>query len=404
MQKKVYIFACIIILIVSTVTYSVSGVTLEESLQERKNEITNKIDETNTQLEDVQLEIGSVSDQIQKLNDRIANYQQEIAILNIQVSKLEKDIEINKHELQVAEANYIKQKELLEKRVVAMYEAGETFYLDVLLSSKTIEDFISKYYVLSEIARYDRELLDNVTDEKQKISAQRDKLTNQQEELKTAVANKEKMAVTLTNTKTVRNNYLNQLTDKEKELQEKVEEFEEEMENLEYEILNASLANFGDDYAGGEMAWPTPGYKTITSKYGMRMHPIFNVYRMHTGVDIGAPLGANIIAVNDGVVTLSAYSSSYGYYVMIDHGGGVVTLYAHASKLVATEGDIVKKGDVIALVGSTGWSTGPHLHFEVRINGKTQDPLPYITGQVSTNKDTEQIPQDNTTENESTKN
>jgi len=317
MQKKVYIFACIIILIVSTVTYSVSGVTLEESLQERKNEITNKIDETNTQLEDVQLEIGSVSDQIQKLNDRIANYQQEIAILNIQVSKLEKDIEINKHELQVAEANYIKQKELLEKRVVAMYEAGETFYLDVLLSSKTIEDFISKYYVLSEIARYDRELLDNVTDEKQKISAQRDKLTNQQEELKTAVANKEKMAVTLTNTKTVRNNYLNQLTDKEKELQEKVEEFEEEMENLEYEILNASLANFGDDYAGGEMAWPTPGYKTITSKYGMRMHPIFNVYRMHTGVDIGAPLGANIIVVNDGVVTLSAYSSSYGYYVMI---------------------------------------------------------------------------------------
>lgn len=390
MKKKVYIFACIIILIVSTVTYSVRGATVEEVLQDKKNEITNKLDDANTELENVQGEIGSVSEQIQKLNDKIASYQQEIAILNIKVSELEKNIEINKQELQVAEVNYAKQKDLLEKRIVAMYEAGETLYLDVLLSSKTIEDFISTYYVLSEISKYDQELLDDVTAEKQRIEQQRDSLAKQQEELKVALADKEKTAVTLTNTKTVRNNYLNELTDKEKELQEEVEQFEEEMEKLEYEILNVSLASFGDDYAGGEMAWPTPGYKTITSKYGMRMHPIFNVYRMHTGVDIGAPLGAEIIAVNDGVVTLSAYSSSYGYYIMVDHGGGVVTLYAHSSKLIASEGDIVKRGDVIALVGSTGWSTGPHLHFEVRINGATQDPLPYITGQVSVNKDTEE--------------
>ena len=390
MKKKVYIFACIIILIVSTVTYSVRGATVEEVLQDKKNEITNKLDDANTELENVQGEIGSVSEQIQKLNDKIASYQQEIAILNIKVSELEKNIEINKQELQVAEVNYAKQKDLLEKRIVAMYEAGETLYLDVLLSSKTIEDFISTYYVLSEISKYDQELLDDVTAEKQRIEQQRDSLAKQQEELKVALADKEKTAVTLTNTKTVRNNYLNELTDKEKELQEEVEQFEEEMEKLEYEILNVSLASFGDDYAGGEMAWPTPGYKTITSKYGMRMHPIFNVYRMHTGVDIGAPLGAEIVAVNDGVVTLSAYSSSYGYYIMVDHGGGVVTLYAHSSKLIASEGDIVKRGDVIALVGSTGWSTGPHLHFEVRINGATQDPLPYITGQVSVNKDTEE--------------
>ena len=353
-KRKIYVFICVIILFISALTYSVSGTTAEEVLQNKKNELSNQIDATNEELSNLQGEITTANEQMQKLNDRIASYQQDITILNVQISELEKQIEENTSKLQIAEQNYAKQKALLQKRIVAMYEAGDTAYLDVLLSAKNIEDFISRYYILTEISKYDKELLDDVTNERQKIAQQRDDLTKQQEQLKLNLQNKEKTAITLENTKIVRNNYINQLTDKEKELQEQLEQDEEEMQRLEYEILNVSLANLGEDYAGGEMAWPTPGYKTITSKYGMRMHPIFNVYRMHTGVDIGAPKTAPIIAVNDGVVTLAAYSSSYGYYVMVDHGGGVVTLYAHAVKLIASEGDVVKKGDEIALVQQAG--------------------------------------------------
>ena len=125
-----------------------------------------------------------------------------------------------------------------------------------------------------------------------------------------------------------------------------------------------------------------PGYTRITSKYGMRTHPITGVYKLHTGVDIGAPMGANFVAANDGIVVKAEFNSAYGNMVIIDHGGGISTLYAHGSEIVAELGQNVKRGDVILKVGSTGYSTGAHAHFEVRINGVTTDPLPYITNGV----------------------
>ena len=125
------------------------------------------------------------------------------------------------------------------------------------------------------------------------------------------------------------------------------------------------------------------GYlNTITSPYSMRLHPIIKVYRLHTGMDIGAPMGSYAIAANDGIVTKATYSYSYGNMVMIDHGGGVSTLYAHGSEILVSVGDTVKRGDPILKVGSTGWSTGPHLHFEIIINGNTIDPYPFVTREV----------------------
>ena len=129
------------------------------------------------------------------------------------------------------------------------------------------------------------------------------------------------------------------------------------------------------------MAWPVPGYTRITSPYGMRTHPITGVYKLHTGTDIGAPMGANFIAANDGVVVKAEYNSAYGNMVMINHGGGVSTLYTHGSEILVQPGQQVKRGDPVLKVGSTGYSTGPHAHFEVRVNGEYQDPIPFITKQ-----------------------
>ena len=130
---------------------------------------------------------------------------------------------------------------------------------------------------------------------------------------------------------------------------------------------------------GGELAWPAPGYTWITSRFGMRLDPIFRIYRMHTGTDIGTPTGASIIAANDGIIVKATYTQGLGNMVMIDHGGGVSTVYGHGSQIMVRVGHEVKRGELVMKAGSTGWSTGPHLHFEVRINGVYVDPLPYIT-------------------------
>lgn len=349
------------------------------SLQEQKNELKNKIEEANEQLTDVQSSISSVKEQLDRINEQIAEYQDELNTSNIKVAQTQMSVDAIKTELEEAEKEYNKQKNLLEKRLVAMYEAGDTVYLDVLLASTSIQDFLSRFYYLSKIAAYDQELMREVTIAKQDIEAKKILLERELARLTEEKEKNEMLLNTYENTKVVRKNFLNGLTEHEKALQERIELYEKDLEEVEKEILQVSLANISEEYIGGELAWPVPGYHTVTSGYGMRMHPILLIYKLHTGVDIGAPTGVPIIAANDGIVTLATYSTSYGNYLMIDHGGGIATLYAHGSKVLVEEGQEVKKGDPIMLVGSTGWSTGPHLHFEVRINGETQDPLPYIT-------------------------
>ena len=195
----------------------------------------------------------------------------------------------------------------------------------------------------------------------------------------------------------IKNSYAKQLTNEEKETQEKIARYQKELDNLEAQIVAITSVKVGEDYVGGEFAWPAPGYSTITSKYGMRVHPILKTHRIHSGTDIAMPMGAYIIAANDGVVTKAGYSTTgYGNMVLIDHGGGVSTLYGHGSEILVQAGQTVKRGDIIMKAGSTGWSTGPHLHFEVRINGQHVDSLPYITGKKIETKSTENNAEEST--------
>ncbi len=400
-MKRVKVLTVLIVCIVyaSMLMYSVFGETVSE-LHEQKNELSNRIEDTNNQLLSVQDNINGVTVQIERLNEQIAKYQEDLNSSNVKVAQTQMSVEAIRTELKEAEKKYLHQKSLLEQRMVAMYEAGDTVYLDVLLSASSIEDFLSKFYYLSKMATYDQKLMKEVSNAKQDIGAKKILLERELEKYTEEKEKNEQLLITFENTKLVRNEYLNKLTEKEREFQEKIEEYEEEMDVLEDKILKATLANIGEEYIGGELAWPLPGYATITSGYGMRMHPIFGVYRLHTGVDIGAPLGSIIVAANEGVVILSEYSSSYGNYVMIDHGGGVITLYAHGLESWVEVGQEVKKGDEIMLVGSTGWSTGPHLHFEVRINGETLDPLPYITSNRMPSTNDEDISDSNVNLNE----
>ena len=263
------------------------------------------------------------------------------------------------------------------------YKLGKTQYLDVLLSSENIIDFISKYYYIGKMLEYDEKLIANVSKKKMQIEEINKGLEETKENLKKYKDEQKKITISLENSKLIRSSYVNKLTEEELQIQQELDIYQNELDLVELEILLAAMEGTDGQFVGGTFAWPAPGYYTITSPYGMRFHPVIKVYRNHSGMDIAAPTGSYAIAANDGIVTTSTLSYSYGNMIMIDHGGGVVTLYAHGSERLAQVGDVVKRGDAIMKVGSTGWSTGPHLHFEIRINGSTIDPYPYVTSNIT---------------------
>ena len=360
-------------------------------LQTKQEELQNQINEATGQLEDVQDDLSENLQQVQKLDERIADSQSELDELNTQIAELQTSIDEVSSKLKEAEDRYNRQQEILETRLVAMYEAGETNYLDVILSSRSISDFLSNYFLITELAGYETDLLEDMEEQKNEIEKEKKNLDDTQQQLATIKTNQTKTAKVLENTKTVRENFIAKLSDEEKNIQAQIDEYNRQFEEINNEILALALEGIDTQYIGREFAWPVPGYTRITSKYGMRTHPITGIYKLHTGVDIGAPMGASFVAANDGIVVKAGYNGAYGNMVIIDHGGGVQTLYAHGSEIMVKVGDTVKKGETVVLkVGSTGYSTGAHAHFEVRLNGVVTDPMPYITnGLVPTRQNEE---------------
>ena len=375
MKRKVgkLILVFFIILSFGTIGFATSI----EDLTQKQNELQNQKDEATQALEGVKTNISETMEDLQELSEKIIQHEAEAEKLELEIDELITDIQEKTINLEASQKNYDEQKALLEKRLIVLYEAGETSYLDVLLHSSSLSDFISNYYMMTEMARYDTELLENIEQATNLIEAEKEALETQKSKLVALQEENDKKIAMVSNMKVLKTNYINQLTEEEKALQADIEIFNQEMAQIESDLIN--LADSNTNYAGGEMAWPAPGYYTITSPFGYRVHPILGVTRFHSGVDIGVPTGGKVIAANDGIVIKTTYTSSYGNMVMIDHGGGIVTLYAHGSKIIATLGQEVKRGDVIMEAGSTGWSTGPHLHFEVRLDGEYQQPLDYIT-------------------------
>ena len=289
---------------------------------------------------------------------KFGNAQSELDELNIKITQLQNSVDEIEEKLNVAEEKYQKQKAILEARLVAMYESSDVQYLDVLLSSKNVSEFLSNYFLITELANYDTELLEEMKSKKDEIELAKEKLDNEKEQLATMKENQTKTAKIMENTKTVRENYIAKLSDQEKEIQSKIDEYNARFNEIINEILALAVQGLDTQNIGGELAWPVPGYTRISSKYGMRTHPITGVYKLHTGVDISAPMGADFVAANDGIVTKAGYNSAYGNMVIIDHGGGISTLYAHGSEIMVKVGDTVKRGETVVLkVGSTGYST-----------------------------------------------
>ena len=404
MRKNLCIVLILVICFVTTFTYAEEdNENNTTDLQTQRSDLQNQLDEANGQLDDVQSNLSENLQQVEKLDNKIETAEQELAEQENKITELKKSIEEIETELNNITDKYNKQVDLFKKRMVAVYESGDTQYLDVLLKSRSLSDFLSSYYVITQLTEIDENLLTELETKKKTVDLTRQKLENEKEELATIVENQTRTTRTLQNTKKMRESFIEKLSDEEKNLQSKIDEINTQYEEVNKQILALAQQGIDTAYIGGELAWPVPGYTRITSKYAMRVHPITGQYKLHTGVDIGAPEGANFVAANDGIVVKAEMNSAYGNMVIIDHGGGISTLYAHGSEILVEVGQNVKRGDSILKVGSTGYSTGPHAHFEVRINGATTDPLPYITNGLipGENSSTDEVTTDNsnTTEN-----
>lgn len=376
------IIAIFVIIALLTCSYS-SLVIRAATLGEQQQELQEKKEEAEQKLEYVQEELSSSIVKIQELDDTIRQAEADISNLQGELEELQTKIDETELKLQKVEKSYEENDDLLKQRLVATYEEGDIKFLDILLKSSNILEFLSGYYAIQEIIKCDIELLEQIEKEKAEIETSKQELEEQKATLKVKKAKKEQLAVITQNNKTIKEQTIANLSQEEQELQQKIEEYKQEEARIEALIKVATNEyEYTGDYTGGIMAWPVAKSGTyITSGYGIREHPIQGVIKQHTGIDIGnAGFGAPVIAAADGIVTMAGYYGGYGNCVIINHGNGVSTLYGHGQAILTEVGKEVKKGDLIMEVGSTGNSTGPHLHFEVRINGSCVDPMPYLQG------------------------
>ncbi len=336
-----------------------------------------------SQLDKVKNQRASVADEVLSIDKEINRVENEIEATAKAIEKSRADLVIKEQELKVAEENCMEYDDEFKTRARIMYENGTSSYLEVLLGASSFGDFLSRIEMVREIVEYDRKILGE-------MKASRDAIKAAKEALELEWANLEAKEVELANMKIelgyrleAKQGLLDQLYADEEEYKKAYEKAEADEQKIQRELQAQAAREAANGtqtkYTGtGRFLWPCPASSRITSQYGYRIHPVYKTKKFHAGIDIGAGYGSNIIAAEAGTVSTATYGSGYGKYVVINHGSGITTLYAHCSSLLVNVGDKVSRGQVIAKVGSTGVSTGNHLHFEVRINGSTTDPLSYV--------------------------
>ncbi|QSQ10371.1 Murein hydrolase activator EnvC [Koleobacter methoxysyntrophicus] len=363
--------------VVIGVTSLASGSELDD-LKKQLNSLEMKIKQQEQRLNEVIKREKTVSNELEIVERKLELTELELQKVEDQLIKTEQKVKKTQQELEEAQKRVEQQTEIFYLRAEAMYKNGPVDYLEVLLDSKSFSDFITRMDILKRIISYDANLLNSLKEQKaliedkkvelelqrNEILAVRQQISDKKKEIEVQVAARERL--------------LNQIKNDKMAYEKALDEMEEAQRKLNKMIAELQAKQKKGYMGTATFAWPTPGYTRITSPYGWRIHPIYKTRRMHTGIDIGAPAGSNIVAATHGEVIYADWLGGYGKTVVLDHGGGISTMYAHTSVILVEVGQKVRKGQVIAKVGSTGVSTGPHLHFEVKINGNHTDPWKYF--------------------------
>jgi murein DD-endopeptidase MepM/ murein hydrolase activator NlpD len=347
-----------------------------DKAQQELQDVSRQIESQKSQLNQIKQQEKSIMGQLQNLEQDMVDKEKQIEILAARIHALEEDIKATEEEIAQKEEELQVQIDYLCERLLYMYEDGmDVSYLEVLFSATNIRDFLTRYDLLQYVVEQDMNLIDTINKNKRALDIKKNDLEIQKKELLTMREVQEAQRRQLEEQAEQKQEILSNVRVEKKAYEKALEELERASRELE-ELIRRSQS--GEQLGTGIYTWPAPGYRSITSSFGMHYHPILKTNKLHTGVDIGAPMGAKIVAADAGKVMFAGWQEGYGQVTIIDHGAGMSTLYAHQSKFAVSSGQSVKKGDVIGYVGSTGWSTGPHLHFEVRVNGTPTNPMSYL--------------------------
>ena len=353
-----------------------------EAIRSRLNAATAQKNALSTQLKDIGSDKKAVQQQLSLLDEQLEAAENEIAIQEELLVSLAEMIAAKTLELEQSQAEETAQYAAMRDRVRFMAEHGSTSYLEILLSSDDFSDFLYRYEVIKQISVRDEQLFESLRGIRETVEQQKAELEEQTAEEQAVFASLADNKATLERQRQDKQDKLNDIQSMEAETKEAYAALIDQEDELmdQYKKAAAELAA-QDTYVGGKFMWPLPrANNVVTCPYGYRTHPVTGKYKLHTGVDLRGVTGTKIYAANGGKVTTSAYSSVWGNYIIINHGGGYTTLYAHMSKRLVSVGARVSQGDVIGYVGNTGYSTGSHLHFEINKNGSSYNPLEEFKG------------------------
>ena len=383
MSRKMVKFVSIAI-IVALIFGLVASLAMElvyaDTAQQKINQQQNKKNEAQEKLNSNKEKRAKTLAEMEKFEKEAGELQSQIDAIDKKIAETEKTLAEQEAKLDVATARAEEKYDLFKERFRVMCEQGDVSYIEMLLSAKSFSDFVDKTEIVKEISEYDKKIFDEMEKVRLEIEAARDEIAQLKKSQEAAKGDLSSQKQALQKKQQEQQAYMRELEADAAAYQKVIDAADAAMESLRRQISGSlSSSSSGRKYVGGEFTWPTPSCHYITSHFSpRRKNPVTGVWKRHTGTDIGAAYGASIVAANSGTVTLAGWNSGYGNCVIIDHGGGRATLYGHMSSFSVSTGQTVQKGQQIGRVGSTGNSTGPHLHFEILINGTAVDPMQYF--------------------------
>ena len=363
----------------------------KKQAEEERKSLKNNLTDVKSLLAGLESSKNDLENYIQQLDSDLADINDRIDRLTNLISDKEFEIQTTEAELEEAKAVQENQYNAMKKRIKFVYEHGEASKAEMLLSSKSFVDFLNKAEFITRMSAYDKRMLDSYILAKDLVAAKELELIEQKnslEDAKAAVKNEQEALEALMEDKekeiTVFEGDINNKEAAIAEYEAMIAEQDQIIKAMEAAILEEKKRLLAENkkaivYDGGQFKWPAPSYTRISDDYGTRIHPILGTEQFHNGVDMAAPNGSPILAAYDGEVIATSYSPTMGNYIMIDHGDGLLTIYMHASSISVSQGTMVVRGEQIGCVGSTGRSTGPHLHFSVRLNGSYVSPWNYLS-------------------------
>mgnify|MGYP003588824586 CR=1 FL=1 len=375
MLRKFLTAVLTLLLILSQLT-----VTFADSIDDKKAELEEaqqKVQQADAVRQQARAKADEANNRMKEIVSQLTKLQMEINELQQKADKLQKDMDENQRILEEKKRQMEGRMKIYRQRLRDIYINGQINYLDVLLGAKDFNDFAGRMFLLQKIIAGDLDLVETVRREANEIQSRQNLLTRQMAEIKKDKADLDKKRGEAEQVKEERAQLLYKAEEEKRQKDADYDRLNAISENIKNMLQNMERSSSMPSQGGtGKFIWPCTG--PITSYAGWRTHPVFGTTRYHSGMDIAVDTGTPIKAADSGTVVYSGWMGGYGYAVMIDHGGGLVTIYGHNSELNCSEGQAVSQGQVISYAGSTGWSTGPHCHFEVRLHGEVVDPLNYL--------------------------